>query len=459
MPNTQPKALYLLASVQLWEFFSHYGNKALLVLYMIQELGFADVEAFAMYAVYGTLFKLGGIFGGMAADRYLGLKRAVMLGGWLMAIGHFCMAVDAGFILGLSFIVLGSSFYSTNITALLGQFYTENDPLRERGFTIFYMVMNLGALLSTILCPLLATNYGWHAGFGIAMLGMVIANLLLLGFGTHLQNKGETSEGRSLIPLAIITTLSLGGFFAIFTFAEHFRPLLPIITVGIFLAMAAKLHFDAKDSPALQGKVQIYFVALLALIGFYALQEQMGSSLVLFAERMTNGTLFGIQLPGTLLMSINPLVIITAGGLVCRALEGLGIGRAAAGFLLSGISYSVLGASATADSPFATVVMTVIGLSVAELAIGPYVYSFASEVAQGKNPGTVMGMIPIAFSCASLLGGELSRLVAIDAGSNLLAMSKQYSSGFLLMGEGALIGAAILFIINKSLKNPIPIKL
>lgn len=451
MTKQQPKALYLLATVQLWEFFSHYGNKALLVLYMIQELGFADVEAFTMYAVYGTLFKLGGIFGGMAADRYLGLKKAVILGGWLMAIGHFCMAVDAGFILGLSFIVFGSSFYSTNISALLGLFYSENDPLRERGFTLFYMVMNLGALLSTILCPLLAAAYGWHAGFGLAMIGMVIANMLLMGFGSYLENKGTHSEGRSLLPFVILSCLAFGAFMAVFHYPVVFRPLLPLVTVGIFLFMAGRLWMQSQA----REQMLYYFVALIAFIGFYAMLDQTGSSLVLFAERMTDGLLFGIPVPATLLMSINSVVVILAGGIVCRKLEGLGISRLAVGFLICGISFLAFGAYAgmPGESSYGTAVMVVVGISIAELAIGPYVYSFASEVARGKNPGTVMGLVPIAFSCSTLLGGELSKLVAIDAGTSITNMQEIYSTGFSIIGMGALVVTILLFLIKKSMER------
>jgi POT family proton-dependent oligopeptide transporter len=447
----QPKALYLLSAVQLWEFFSHYGNKALLVLFMIQTMNFTDSQAFALYAVYGTLFKLGGIFGGMAADRYLGLKRAVMLGGWLIAIGHLTMALEGNFSLSLAFIVLGSSFYSTNIAALLGQFYSEKDQRREQGFTLFYMVMNLGALLSTILCPLLASIYGWEAGFGLATFGMIIANMLLLRFSSVLEGKGEDSEKRNITPLVIFSFAGLIGSLVIFSNADIFLPYLPFATFGLFLFMANQLWIENQGNEENRRRIQLYFIALGGLIIFYALQEQIGSSLILFTERMTTGTVMDYKLPGTLLMSLNPLIIMVMGGIVSYFCAGIGVRRLPIAFLLTGVCYGTLGllVNITGGTSYSTVALTVIFLSIAELLIGPFLYSFAAEISVNGRAGTVMGMLPIAFSSASLLGGAISNLVAVDGNMDLIELARVYGTGYTLIGEGAIVVAAILYVLNK----------
>jgi POT family proton-dependent oligopeptide transporter len=442
---SQPKALYLLSTVQLWKFFSHYGNKVLLVLYMVQAMNMRDSDAFALYAVYGAMFELGGIFGGIAADRLLGLRRAVMLGGWLMAAGHLCMAFENNFSLGLAFIVVGSSFFSTNIAALLGQFYKKDDPLRDKGFTLFYMVMNLGAMISTIICPLLASVYGWHAGFGLAAIGMLIANLLLFTFRSVLDGKGELGKRKNKTPLLIFSFAAIGICQLVFTKADFFLPLLPGAILGLFLWMAIKIR---KEGIGNRKMINFYFVCLAALVGFFSMQEQIGSSLIMFAERMVSKTIWGIEVPSTLLMSINPLVIILLGAVVSVVCASLGSTRLPVGFLLGAISFGFLAffVKFSGELSYGLVAAAVILLSVAELMIGPYVYSFSSQVAAKGNPGTVMGMLPIGFSCASLLGGALSNIVAVDGAG---VITSTYAAGFTMISLGAIIAAAALIFLNK----------
>lgn len=175
----QPKAFYLLTCIQMWKFFSNFGMRALLVLYMVDALRLSDSRTFGMNAVFLGVMELSGIFGGIVADRILGLRRATGLGALLITLGYGGFIFENGIYVALPLVVLGASLFSGNITALLGAAYAENDPRRERGFTFFYMMQNLGALVSTFICGVVAEHYGYRAGFALAASGMVIGSITL----------------------------------------------------------------------------------------------------------------------------------------------------------------------------------------------------------------------------------------------------------------------------------------
>ena len=176
MKAIDSKILTLLSLVQMWKFFSHFGVRILLVLYMVNHLHYSDTHAFGINAVFCGLVELGGIFGGIIADRYLGLKKSVFMGGWLLVVGYFGLFSEAGLFISMGLIITGSSLFSSNIAALLGLIYTENNSRRKKGFTIFYMMQNLGALIATIICGCIASQYGFRWAFAIASSGMIIGN-------------------------------------------------------------------------------------------------------------------------------------------------------------------------------------------------------------------------------------------------------------------------------------------
>jgi proton-dependent oligopeptide transporter, POT family len=154
----QPKAVFLLAFVQLWNRFSHYGMRALLLLYMINMQMFSDGAAIGIFAVYCALVELGGVFGAHLAQRFLGLRRAVMVGGWLIGIGHLLLALEIDFFIALGFVIVGSCLYTTNVATLLGEYYPEGDERREQGFTIFYMSINVGAFAANAAVRIFCRN-------------------------------------------------------------------------------------------------------------------------------------------------------------------------------------------------------------------------------------------------------------------------------------------------------------
>ncbi len=162
----QPKQLYLLFFAEMWERFSFYGMKALLIAYMTSQLHYDDPKAYAILGSYAALVYTMPMFGGFMADRFIGYRRAIMFGGILMTLGHFILALpnNWSFFYGMAFIICGNGFFKPNISSLVGTLYTENDPRRDSGFSIFYMGINIGAALGGALCAYVGTEINWHYG-------------------------------------------------------------------------------------------------------------------------------------------------------------------------------------------------------------------------------------------------------------------------------------------------------
>jgi proton-dependent oligopeptide transporter, POT family len=440
----QPKILRLLSFVQMCKFFSHYGLRALLVLYMVNQLQFSDSHAFGVNAVFCGLVELGGIFGGILADRYLGLRRALMLGGIFLGVGYVSLILEKGLFFSLGMIILGGSLFSSNITALLGAAYSENDPRREKGFTIFYMMQNLGALISTLLCAVIAIQYGFYLGFLVASIGMMVGIATLFWRRDLLSKLDRGSQDKPALILAPIILLILGiGFLAVGN-EGIILPLLPWITVGIFCFFAIKLMQAPKLTKWEVKKLLIY---LGGLILFFAAEDQICSSLIIFSERETERTLFGWTIPSSVIMSVNPIIIILFGNLIARLKV-----RFIIPFVLVAISFGTLALLCLFHVPasFLAVIAMVMIVSLAELMVGPFVSSIASEVAAKDKPGMVMGMVPIAFSLASLLGGGFSKMVAVEENSLSLMT---YGAGFGKIALLTLIGGMLLQLLIKRLIN------
>ena len=175
-----PKGLFYLFFAELWERFSFYGMRALLTLYMVNEIFEAlvnrDMSAAAVYASYGSLVYASTVVGGRISDVYLGYRRSIYLGGILMALGHFVLAIEnnTAFFLALAFIVVGNGFFKPNISTFVGSLYPDGDQRKDSGFVIFYMGINIGGWIAPLLCGYIGREFGWHYGFGLAGIGLLL---------------------------------------------------------------------------------------------------------------------------------------------------------------------------------------------------------------------------------------------------------------------------------------------
>ncbi len=441
----QPKAVFLLAFVQLWNRFSHYGMRALLLLYMVKILKMPDSIAIGTFAIYCALVELGGVFGAYLAEKFLGLRRAVMLGGWLIGIGHLLLAIEFDFCVALGFVILGSSLYTTNIATFLGEFYPQGDARREQGFTIFYMSINIGAFLATLLCGYIAETFGWHLGFGLAAIGMAIANGTFWGLRSTLQAKGEPPIGplqKGLLFSLLIA--GLGVSIVALQAQQVASPFLPWIAGGALIFIFGNLLLKK----LMRRQVIISLVISIgALILFFLAEEQIGTSLLLFTDRMGSSKISAISL-----LAINPLVIILGGpfahALMCK-LKSQSL-RLLVPFVLIAGAFGCMAWGTHGAFQF-LLSGSVIGLiSFAELLIGPATYSLCSEITSAYRDPKIMALMPIGFSMAASLGGVYSQALAGESGFD----PHRYGSGFAVLALGlVVIGAALAYAKWKISRN------
>lgn len=444
MRSHQNRVLTLLSLAQMWKFFSHFGVRVLLVLYLVQYLDLSDGRAFGINALFCGLAELGAIFGGILADRYLGLRRALLTGAVLLTLGYLGLLFESQLVLAMGLIITGGSLFSSNITALLGQAYEGEDSQREKGFTIFYMMQNLGALISTLVCGVVAAHFGFRLGFALAASGMVFGMAtLFLGRRVLDGLSPVPKEGKqSLLPGIYL----LGILFAavgLMMLEKWILRLLPGITLLLLCGVGVYIRRGG------EGGVAKLFIYLGGLILFFAVEDQICSSLILFAERETGRTIFGWVIPSSFITSLNPIVILLGGAYIARKKVQM-----LTPFLLTAMAFGVLTCLTLLSLKISIfgVMGVVVVISIAELMIGPLVMSVASEVASKGNPGTVMGMIPIAFSLAYQVSGGLSKMVALED------QMFSYRMGFGLTALLMLIGGIVLqLLMNRYAheKNPI----
>jgi len=262
-----PRGLALLFLVEMWERFSYYGMRALLVLYLVNALKWDTARASNLYGSYTSLAYITPLLGGYLADRFLGTRRSLVIGGILIACGHFSLALTgtATFYLGLALVIMGTGFFKPNVSTMVGQLYPEGDSRRDGGFTLFYMGINLGAFLAPLICGYLGERVGWHYGFGAAGVGMV------LGLALYLWGRDKYLPG-----------------------------------IGVGAPAARKLHVETSARSADDKKrVAALVIVVLFVVAFWSAFEQSGSSMNLFADKNTNRMVGSFLVPASWFQTVN----------------------------------------------------------------------------------------------------------------------------------------------------------
>ena len=311
-----PKGLYMLFFAEMWERFSYYGMRALLIFYLTQHWLYNDSQSTLIYGAYTSLVYITPVLGGYLADRYLGQRRAVLFGGILLAFGHGFMAVEGVggqddptinvFWLALALIIVGSGFLKANISVMVGQLYRLTDLRRDSAYTIFYMGINLGAALGTILVGYLGQTVGWSYGFGLAGIGMV-AGLIVFVLGKKvLLGAGEAPEPLSkskeytLYGVGIAAVAVMWGLVQFVDVMQTLLIISGVLLLGYVLLQAFKLPKEPRE--------RIFAILFLIALNplFWGLFEQAGGSLNLYTDRYTD--IGGV--PASVFQSINPIYII-----------------------------------------------------------------------------------------------------------------------------------------------------
>lgn len=440
-----PRGLATLFFTELWERLSYYGMRGILVLFMTAPavaggLGFDTMKAGAIYGLYTSLVYMTALPGGWVADRVMGQRRAVFWGGVIITLGHFSMAIPgmSTFYLGLLLIAVGTGLLKPNISTMVGDLYPEGGARRDAGFSIFYMGINVGALVAPLVVGTLGEKVNWHLGFAAAGIGMVAGLIQYVLGGRHLGSAGEVSDapearaGRSqaakqlvlgigaVVAVGLVLAgLDMGGVLEI-TFVSVAR--VASVVILSIVALFFLYTFVSDDLGAVEKKrVGAIAVLFLFSILFWSGFEQAGSSLNLVAERLTDRVYFGWEMPASWLQSVNPLFIISLApvfawlwvALSKRDSEPSSPLKFSLGLVLLGLGFLVMvfatarAATGVEVSP-AWLIATYLLHTTGELCLSPVGLSVVTKLAPERKVGQMMGIWFMSISLGNLFAGQVA---------------------------------------------------
>lgn len=444
--RAHPAGLYPLFLTELWERFSYYGMRALLVLYLVNALEVPRADALQIYATYTALVYLTPLIGGYLADRFLGNRRAVLVGAIVMALGHFTMAFEPLLFVGLGLLIAGNGFFKPNISTMVGALYGESDARRDGGFTLFYMGINIGAFLAPLVCGTLGEKLGWHYGFAAAGVGMLIGLFTFMRGEKWLGNVGlpPDYEGSAAIPrlsakdwgvvaktsiavTIIVAALAVGvDAWAVFYWPsdpKHASMVMLLLLSTAFIAAVTRLLARQED-PADRRRVSAVVIVAVFVICFWMGFEQAGGTMNLFADKQTDRTLLGWEIPASYFQGINPLIIMLLApgfaifwtwlnnsrfALSAVVKQGLGMIILGLGFVVLAIAQEQAQTEGLVGPGWLISVYFLHTLG--ELFLSPIGLSMANRLAPRRDASLVMGVWLTAVALANLLAGTLESLL------------------------------------------------
>lgn len=450
--QSQPKGLYVLFFAEAWERFSYYGMRALLVLYLVSHLKYAEADALELYGIYTGLVYVTPIVGGYLADKYLGRRKAVIIGGIVMALGHFAMAFEPLLHAALGLLIVGNGFFKPNISTIVGGLYEPGDPRRDGGFTIFYMGINLGAFFSPIVCGMLGEKIGWHYGFAAAGFGMVAGIGVFLwgqkffgnvGFPPNVKATAETRLGaKDWTDIGIYTAAASAFVFGAIEAWKYIKPYyvmlsgwqLGLIGVGLLALGVLSKSLRKKPEGAPDQSFTTEEIHRLAVIGilcvfvifFWAGFEQAGGTMTIFAQKNTDRHLFGWEIPASLFQSINPMVIVFFAPVIAMLWTRIDKSRyalstsakMATGLVVLGLGFALLYVAqlrfdATGDpvSPLWLVAVYFIH-TMGELCLSPIGLSMVTKLSPTRIVSLMMGLWFVSSAIANYFAGTLKSILA-----------------------------------------------
>lgn len=459
--KNNPHSLTTLFFTEMWERFSYYGMRALLVLYLVNSQNYSESDALHIYAVYTGLVYLTPLIGGYLADRFLGSQKAIFIGGLTMMIGHFLMAFPNFLYLAIGMLIIGNGYFKPNISSLLGRLYKPDDVRRDSGFSIFYVGINLGAFLAPLIVGYVGETINWHYGFAIAGFGM-LAGLIQFYIGQNKIIKEDiSSQSKKLNPAdwGIITLVSLINLPLILVILElnqiindFFFEILAILIILIFF------YFITKKKQLLTVKKDIKRIAYIGILSIFVIFfwvgfEQAGGSLTLFANNSVDRNFLGFVIPASFFQSINPLIIILIGPMIANfwlsvdrsknkintsQKMGLGLLLLASGFFLIML---VNNSSETSISLWWLVGVYFLH-TMGELCLSPIGLSMVSKVSPKKIASLMMGFWFLSSAVANFTAGKLPAILE----SNNLDL-------FTFLSVSSLLAGLVLILISSFMEK------
>lgn len=454
--RTHPKGLYILFFAEMWERFSYYGMRALLIFYLTKHFLFTDGQAYGIYGAYTTLVYITPVIGGMLADRYLGQRKAILIGAILLVLGHAGMAIEGEpvtdpafrdatvlniFYLSLALIIAGTGFLKANISAIVGELYEKTDPRRDGAFTLFYVGINLGAAGGALIAGTVGETYGWGYGFGLAGIGM-LAGLVVFVLGKPLlKGAGEPPNpaylaekvGGILSREWVIYILSFLGVGVIWYLVRDET------TVGLTLGIAMVSTYGyilyrsvAKLEPHARNRIFAALFLITIQVLFWALFEQAGSSLNLFTDRAVDRTILGQEQNASIFQSLNAIYIVFLGPLFAigwiwlgkRNLDpstgakfGLGVIQLGLGFLV--LVWGANSAGLGNLTPVFFICMIYLLHTTGELCLSPVGLSAMTRLSTPNMVGLIMGAWFLASGAGNFVAAQIAKLTSASELSGL----------------------------------------
>ena len=472
-----PKGLFVLFFAEMWERFSYYGMRALLIFYLAKHWLFSDEKSGVIYGAYTALVYITPVLGGYLADRYLGQRKAVTYGAVLLTFGHFLMGFEGSggqdaaslniFWLALAFIIVGSGFLKANISVIVGQLYPRTDVRRDGAYTIFYMGINLGAALGALLCGYLGETFGWSYGFGAAGVGMLLGLIVFIVFKPLLLGRGEPLNpealNKTVLGIKLEWLLYLVGLVAVVVcwwlvqnqaVVGSLLGAAGAILVGYVLWTAVR-----KLEPHDRDRI---FAAMFLIIGsilFWALFEQAGSSLNLFTDRHVDRS----GVPASVFQSLNAIYIVLLAPLFAwlwttlgrKGLEPSAPAKFGLGIVQLGIGFLVLvaGSAAAGDSMVPVLFIFLIYLfhTTGELCLSPVGLSAMNRLAPAHLASLIMGTWFFASATGNFVAGLISAATGSEAASGEgagreVVMAVYSQIGWIAIGVGIAVVVISPFI-------------
>ncbi|MFD1802821.1 dipeptide/tripeptide permease DtpA [Mixta tenebrionis] len=465
----QPKAFYLIFSIELWERFGYYGLQAIMAVYLVKQLGMSEADSITLFSSFSALVYGLTAIGGWLGDKVLGTKRVIILGALVLCVGYGLIAWSGHNVsivyIGMATIAMGSGLFKANPGSLLSTCYDKDDPRIDGAFTMFYMSINVGSLISMMLTPWLAAKYGWSVAFSLSVVGMAITVINFLLCQKMVKDYGSKPDFAPLQAGKLLATIvGVVVLIAIATWLLHHqdiaRIVLGVIALGIVVVFA-------KETFTLQGaarrKMIVAFLLMVEAIVFFVLYMQMPTSLNFFAIRNVEHTIFGIAFEPEQYQALNPFWIMVASPILAAVYNKLGDRlpmphKFAIGMVLCSIAFLVLPLGAKFANelgivPVSWLILSYALQSVGELMISGLGLAMVAQLVPQRLMGFIMGSWFLTTAGAAMIAGKVANLMAVPENvTDPLESLHTYSEVFQQIGIVTAV-IAVLMLLTAPLLN------
>ncbi|WP_320172347.1 oligopeptide:H+ symporter [Maridesulfovibrio sp.] len=450
---SHPKPFYLLFSVEMWERFGYYGMQALLVLFMVRKLGFTDDLADTTFSAFAALVYAFICAGGYVGDKILGNRRTMFLGALVLAAGYGLLGLDCEKFLypALGIIIAGNGLFKANPSALVSKLYEKGDSRVDGAFTLYYMAINIGSFAAMSLCPIVEKHYGWNAGFFVCFIGMLIAIVNYIVFRSILEPVGSEADFRPLSWRNLIATVAGTALVAALSsiLLVHLTLAHGILYIALVVVAVLYVREITRAEPHERANLVVCLILMAEAIVFFALYQQMPTSLNLFALRNVHPDIFGIPVEAASFQALNPFWIMIISPVLAMGYERLSRsgkdfslpGKFALGMLMCCAAFLTLGmvaryfADSTGHISGNWLVLSYGFQSLGELLVSGLGLAMVSRLTPERSMGFMMGAWFMFQSVAMVLGGEIATMASVpEHGITALQSIDIYDDLFLNIG-------------------------